>query len=369
MLGNDSRSGKRKETSTIYLLGADTGGKGRIYSVFLVCSAGDVEIHHHVIFSILFRMPCRIGKFLSSDGGAMTLNPQDFRLDWDKLKTFYYIAKMGNITKAAEFLRFSQSALSKSLKILEDRLQTRLFYRETGGLKLTEKGEALLKIVEKCYLEMQQVKEIMNEDNRLQGNLKVAISAELSSFSLITSLSEFLKQYPMISLSIEETGHIPAFDLSEGKILIHPFIKEREDLSQHLLRTITYGLYGSKAYFDQFGIPQSLEGLKDHQLIGSRVTATLFPDIADFEMIKNQKEGKLLIEINSVAARIQLAVQGLGIVAAPQDRPALKQGNLIRILPDLSNPILEIFYIYSKQFEPLKRIKVFEDYLKTKFHE
>ena len=73
----------------------------------------------------------------------MTLNPQDFRLDWDKLKTFYYIAKMGNITKAAEFLRFSQSALSKSLKILEDRLQTRLFYRETGGLRLTEKGEAL----------------------------------------------------------------------------------------------------------------------------------------------------------------------------------------------------------------------------------
>ena len=48
------------------------------------------------------------------------LNPQDFHLEWDKLKTFYYIAKLGNITKAAEFLRLSQSALSKSLKILED---------------------------------------------------------------------------------------------------------------------------------------------------------------------------------------------------------------------------------------------------------
>ncbi len=71
------------------------------------------------------------------------LNPQDFRLDRDKLKTFYYIAKLGNITKAAEFLRLSQSALSKSLKILENCLQTRLFYRETGGLKLTEKGEIL----------------------------------------------------------------------------------------------------------------------------------------------------------------------------------------------------------------------------------
>ena len=269
------------------------------------------------------------------------LNPQDFRLDWDKLKTFYYIAKMGNITKAAEFLRFSQSALSKSLKILEDRLQTRLFYRETGGLKLTEKGEALMKIVEKCYLEMQQVKEIMNEDNRLQGTLKVNLSPELCSSSLINSLSGFIKEYPAINLCIKETGHISAFDMSEGNVLIHPFIKEREDLIQHPLATITYGLYASQAYLDQSGIPQSLEDLKDHQLIGSGLTSTLFPDIVNFEMIKNQKGRKLLIEINSVAARIQLAVQGLGIVAAPKDHPALKQGNLIRIFPDIPSPKLD----------------------------
>jgi len=41
---------------------------------------------------------------------------------------------------------------------------------------------------------------------------------------------------------------------------------------------------------------------------------------------------------------------------------------LIQILPDLSNPILEIFYIYPKQFGALKRIKVFGDYLKTKLY-
>lgn len=294
------------------------------------------------------------------------LNPQDFRLDWDKLKTFYYIAKMGNITKAAEFLRFSQSALSKSLKILEDRLQTRLFYRETGGLKLTEKGEALLKIVEKCYLEMQQVKEIMNEDNRLQGTLKVALSPELCSSSLINSLSGFIKEYPAINLCIKETGHISAFDMSEGNVLIHPFIKEREDLIQYPLATITYGLYASQAYLDQSGIPQSLEDLKDHQLIGSKVTTSLFPDIASFKTIKTQEEGKLLIEINSVSARIHLAAENLGIIAAPKDHPALKQGNLIRILPDLPSPKLEIYYIYPKQFEPLKRIKILGDYLKIK---
>ena len=231
---------------------------------------------------------------------------------------------------------------------------------------MTEEGEALMKIVEKCYLEMQQVKEIMNEDNRLQGNLKVAISAELSSFSLITSLSEFLKQYPMISLAIEEADHLLAFNLSEGEVLIHPFIKEREDLIQYPLATITYGLYASQAYLDQFGNPRNLEDLKDHQLVGSRLTTALFPDIADFEMMKNQKRGKLLIEINSVTARIHLAAENLGIIAALQDHPAIKKADLIQVLPDLPSPKLDIHYIYPKQFEPLKRIKALGEYLKIK---
>ncbi|GAO98356.1 DNA-binding transcriptional activator GcvA [Caedimonas varicaedens] len=215
----------------------------------------------------------------------------------------------------------------------------------------------------------QQVKEIMNEDNRLQGTLKVALSPELCSSSLINSLSGFIKEYPAINLYIKETGHISAFDVSEGNVLIYPFIKEREDLIQHPLATITYGLYASQAYLDQSGIPQNLEDLKNHQLIGSKVTTSLFPDIASFETTKTPEKGKLLIEINSVTARIQLAAENLGIIAAPKDHPALKQGNLIRILPDIPNPTLDICYIYPKQFEPLKRIKILGDYLKTKLNE
>jgi DNA-binding transcriptional LysR family regulator len=140
-------------------------------------------------------------------------------------------------------------------------------------------------------------------------------------------------------------------------------------LIQHPLATITYGLYESQAYLDQSGIPQNLEDLKDHQWIGSRVTTALFPEITAFEMIKNQEGRKLLIEINSVTTRIQFATQGLGIIAAPEVYPVLKQVNLIQILPDISSPKLDICYIYSKQFEPLKRIKIFGDYLKIKLNE
>ena len=130
--------------------------------------------------------------------------------------------------------------------------------------------------------------------------------------------------------------------------------------------TVTYGLYGSRVYLARFGIPQNLEDLNDHQWIGSKVTNALFLDITSFEMTKTQERGKILIGINSVITRIHLAVENLGIIAAPKDHPTLKQGNLIQILPDIPSPKLDL---YSKQFEPLKRIKVFGDYLKIKLNE
>jgi hypothetical protein len=74
---------------------------------------------------------------------------------------------------------------------------------------------------------MQQVKEIMNEDDDLQGNLKVAISPEISSFPLITSLTSFVKEYTALSLCIKETDHFRAFDLSKGNVIIHPSKREK----------------------------------------------------------------------------------------------------------------------------------------------
>lgn len=65
-------------------------------------------------------------------------------MNWNKLKTFYYIAIAGNLTKAASTLNISQSALSRQILDLEDQLNISLFRRYHGGLILTEKGIFLI---------------------------------------------------------------------------------------------------------------------------------------------------------------------------------------------------------------------------------
>jgi len=64
-------------------------------------------------------------------------------IDWDKLKTFHAAAETGSLTAAAERLHISQSAVSRQISALEDRLNTPLFHRHARGLTLTEQGHIL----------------------------------------------------------------------------------------------------------------------------------------------------------------------------------------------------------------------------------
>lgn len=60
-------------------------------------------------------------------------------------KTFYYVAKNENISRASNELSISQPAISKAIKTLEEQLNTNLFIRKRDGMELTEAGEAFYK--------------------------------------------------------------------------------------------------------------------------------------------------------------------------------------------------------------------------------
>ena len=64
-------------------------------------------------------------------------------------KTFYYVAKSGNITQASKELMISQPAVSKAIKVLERDLNTTLFNRKKDGVSLNNAGEILFNKIKK----------------------------------------------------------------------------------------------------------------------------------------------------------------------------------------------------------------------------
>ena len=83
-------------------------------------------------------------------------------------KTFYDVARYGSFSKAAEFTYTTQPAISKSIKKLENDLETELFYRKSNGIELTEKGRELLFYVEKSYGNLLTAERILLETEELK---------------------------------------------------------------------------------------------------------------------------------------------------------------------------------------------------------
>lgn len=118
-------------------------------------------------------------------------------------KTFYEVAKYGNISLTAEKTYTSQSSISRSIKKLEEELNTQLFYRTLTGVELTEKGKILFTYIESAY-EMLKLadKNIKNMKNFENGSISIGIPSQIASFLIFDSIEKYHKTYPNINITI-----------------------------------------------------------------------------------------------------------------------------------------------------------------------
>ena len=118
-------------------------------------------------------------------------------------KTFYYVAKNQNITRASNELLISQPAISKAIKTLEEQLNTKLFIRKRDGMELTEVGEVFYK----------KIKDAMDLINSAEDDIKTLLNSESGSINIGASktiiheylmiyIKKFHEKYPNISIRI-----------------------------------------------------------------------------------------------------------------------------------------------------------------------
>ena len=118
-------------------------------------------------------------------------------------RVFQEVARMGNISAAAQNLFISQSAVSQSIKQLEEQLQVRLFSRSTRGVVLTSEGKLLLDYVSHGLGLIQCGEEKLAQSRQLlTGELIIGASDTVTSQFLLPHLDSFHKKYPNIHIQI-----------------------------------------------------------------------------------------------------------------------------------------------------------------------
>ena len=118
-------------------------------------------------------------------------------------KTFYYVAKNGNITQASNELMIPQPAVSKAIKTLERDLNTTLFNRKKDGVSLTNSGEILFnKIKPSMELILSAEEDITSINNMEKGTINIGAGNTIMQRYLMPYITKFHELYPKINIIV-----------------------------------------------------------------------------------------------------------------------------------------------------------------------
>jgi DNA-binding transcriptional LysR family regulator len=288
-------------------------------------------------------------------------------MDWDKLKTFHAAAQAGSLTKAAEVLGLSQSAVSRQIAALEDSLGVALFHRHARGLIPTEPGNLLFaaskEIAAKAAIAEARVQDARDEPS---GELKVTAPTALGAIWLAPRLAEFHDQFPQIRIRLMLDDY--ELDLAglEAEVGIRPWPSTQNDLVQRKLLSVRQHLYASHDYIERRGQPGTARELDQHAIIhyGPPQLAPI-PGL-DWAAKVGREPGEAprpaVVEVNTIYGVMKAIEAGMGVGALP-DYVARENQKLVRILPDLDGPNFEVYFVYPSELRGSRRIIAFRDFL------
>ncbi|GEN35343.1 LysR family transcriptional regulator [Aneurinibacillus danicus] len=124
----------------------------------------------------------------------------------EQLEYVIEVAKKGTISKAAESLHVSHSAISQAISNLETELGIPIFKRSRSGSICTDVGETVLKLSYEIMNKIMELKELGQHPNQVKGNLSISSSPIFFSTFLPEALNIFKLDYPHVQVEINENS-------------------------------------------------------------------------------------------------------------------------------------------------------------------
>jgi DNA-binding transcriptional LysR family regulator len=289
----------------------------------------------------------------------------------DDFKTFVAVAEAGSFTKAAAELGISQSAVSYSVRMLEQRLGVRLISRTTRSLSLTDAGERLLRTLAPAIDQINsEIEALTSSQGRPTGRIRVTISRQAARTVIWPILPNFFALYPEIEveLSLDEG----LMDIVAGRFDAGIRLGERLEKDMIGVRVspdLRMALVGSPAYFATRPVPKTPRDLSDHlgvnyrQRTGGGLYAWEFE--REGEKVEVRMNGPLTLNDGEMLE--MAALEGLALAFMIEDQNVLKhiaEGRLVRVLEDWCQPFPGYHLYYPSRRQPTTAFSLFVDALR-----
>lgn len=271
--------------------------------------------------------------------------------DLNALAVFALVAEERSFRAAADCMGVTRSAVSQTIRRLEETLGIALVQRTTRSVSLTEAGEGLIAEVAPAIADMRAAIEATGNLRGVPtGQLRLAVSSIAERFLSGPLLAGFTDANPQVQLYINVTDE--EFDIvAEG---YDAGVRLGEVIEQDMIAVSIAGeerqlAVCAPAYRDRFGMPMHPRDLAAHRCIGWRRAPRVQP--YRWEFAETGKEFSVTvpphITTNDMALMIKLAIAGAGIAFGMEEsfRTPLERGDLVPVLEEYS-PYFAGFHLY-----------------------
>jgi DNA-binding transcriptional LysR family regulator len=265
------------------------------------------------------------------------------------LTAFVAVADELSFRAAAARVGVTPSAISHTMRQLEERLGVRLLHRTTRGVALTDPGRRLLERLRPAIAQITDALEDLDQDrHRPFGRLRIHASVMAAATVIAPVWDRFLTTYPDVHLELEVDDApvdivAKGFDAAIG-------VRERAPADMIAVRVtgpMKMAVVGAPTYFARQSAPRTPDDLALHSCVqygwGDSMAAWVFQ--------RNGKSRRISVQgpvtVNTAGLAVRAAVDGLGIAYATeaQAESFIRSGDLVRVLEDWS-PSLEGYFLY-----------------------
>lgn len=282
---------------------------------------------------------------------------------WEGLDEFIAVAETGQFTAAAQRIGLSSSQVSRQIARLEERLQTRLFYRSTRKVALTEAGQTFLqhcqRLVDARDEAMRAISDLTGEP---KGLLRMTCAVAYGERFIVPLVNAFMARHPQLRVDIELSNR-PLDLVHEGLDLAIRLgrLQDSRLVATRLAPRVMY-LCAAPSYLERYGRPHSLSELARHNcLVGSSDQWTFQQD---------GKEQSLRVQgnwrCNSGQAVLDAALRGFGLCQLPDYYVLdhLKSGELVSLLEQHRPPNNAVWALYPQQRHLSPKVRQLVDALR-----
>jgi len=294
------------------------------------------------------------------------------RDDLSGLRELLLVAEKRSFTGAAAELRVTASAVSQSVRALEERAGVRLLQRTTRSVGLTEAGARFIARLKPALAGVYEAFGALAElRDRPAGVLRLSVPRLGYQQLLAPHLHEFLATYPELRLDVAidealvdivEQGYDAGIRIGE--------MLDREMIGVPLGGPLRSAIVASPRYFAARGKPKHPRDLQTHDCINYRGRASGV--VYRWEFTENGKDfvvavdGRVLLNDGELMLDAALAGLGVAYVMDCAARPLIAKKRLVRVLEPFCQPFPGFFLYYPSRAQMAPKLRAFVEFFRAK---